>query len=606
MRSTRQRARNSISGEDEADAVIEVSKDSPRGTSKETSKATSLAESLRKSPRHAMSSSSSPKNTDEKISPIPKQEFHANVTEIKSMPKFPNAAAMEVETESLAASIPSKARRGRKSNAQKALERETQTIKASQLQAGPPAPAAHTARDAHAHPSVADTDGDPKYDIHPLKVGHHLLVRYRDGSDRLARIVEVSPQQQYYVHYLDFNRRMDEWLSTDRIVNLPSVANRLALEYWTNSSSQADAAVTTHRTAASTGQVLSTVADLDHDEHEGLDEESLLEHEKVTKVKNIRTVQLGRYIMECWYFSPFPREYYPTGFTDCLYFCEFSMRFFRTKPELVRYQSKPGLNRYPPGNEIYRDENVSFFELDGAVEKIYCQNLCYFAKLFLDHKTLYWDVDQFLFYVLCVQDDRGYHPVGYFSKEKYSDLGYNLACILTFPCYQRRGYGRVLMEFSYELSKKEEKIGSPEKPLSDLGAVGYRSYWASVILRLLRSLSSSDSVSIVDIACMTSIMPEDIVSTLHMLGLLHRHPSDNSKHVIIAPPTLLDELILQYPEHKLKLDPTKLHWAPFYVLEPKKDKWSVFTLKAQVQAMLTSKDKGSSSSLNNFLANSNQ
>ena len=42
------------------------------------------------------------------------------------------------------------------------------------------------------------------------------------------------------------------------------------------------------------------------------------------------------------------------------------------------------------GNEIYRDESVSMFELDGAVEKIYCQNLCYFAKLFLDHKTLYW------------------------------------------------------------------------------------------------------------------------------------------------------------------------------------------------------------------------
>lgn len=50
--------------------------------------------------------------------------------------------------------------------------------------------------------------------------------------------------------------------------------------------------------------------------------------------------------------------------------------------------------------------------------QIFCQNLCFFAKLFLDHKTLYWDVDPFLFYVLCSQDDRGYHPVGFFSKEK--------------------------------------------------------------------------------------------------------------------------------------------------------------------------------------------
>ena len=29
------------------------------------------------------------------------------------------------------------------------------------------------------------------------------------------------------------------------------------------------------------------------------------------------------------------------------------------------------------------------------------QNLCYLAKLFLDHKTLYYDVDPFLFYIMC-------------------------------------------------------------------------------------------------------------------------------------------------------------------------------------------------------------
>jgi histone acetyltransferase MYST1 len=122
--------------------------------------------------------------------------------------------------------------------------------------------------------------------------------------------------------------------------------------------------------------------------------------------------------MECWYFSPFPEEYYKNGIVDCIYFCEFTFRFFKTKNELIRYQSSPQLPRFPPGNEIYRDDNVSMFELDGAAQKVYCQNLCYFAKLFLDHKTLYWDVDPFLFYVLCTYDDRGFHPVGFFSKEK--------------------------------------------------------------------------------------------------------------------------------------------------------------------------------------------
>lgn len=31
--------------------------------------------------------------------------------------------------------------------------------------------------------------------------------------------------------------------------------------------------------------------------------------------------------MECWYFSPFPKEYYPDGYVDTLYFCEYTLRW---------------------------------------------------------------------------------------------------------------------------------------------------------------------------------------------------------------------------------------------------------------------------------------
>ena len=286
--------------------------------------------------------------------------------------------------------------------------------------------------------------------------------------------------------------------------------------------------------------------------------------------------------METWYFSPLPKELVgPTGFLEVLYVCEFTLSLFARKSELQRFQTRIATkNRHPPGNEIYRSGNLAMFEVDGQEEKIYSQNLCYIAKLFLDHKTLYFDVDPFLFYVLCEVDARGYHPVGYFSKEKYSDVGYNLACILTFPAHQRKGYGRFLIAFSYELSKKEEKVGSPEKPMSDLGQQAYKPYWASTIIDFLLHQSAEEStLSVMDISKRTSIMAEDIVFTLNQLGLLKMI---NGVYFIAAEENLLRRLAQKYPIKKPFIDPSALHWTPF-LTDVKRDKFSIHSKKASME-----------------------
>ena len=73
-----------------------------------------------------------------------------------------------------------------------------------------------------------------------------------------------------------------------------------------------------------------------------------------------------------------------------LYVCEYCLKYMKERITLDRHAGKCEC-RHPPGAEIYRDEErrLTVFEVDGDVDKAYCQNLCLIAKLFLDHKTLY-------------------------------------------------------------------------------------------------------------------------------------------------------------------------------------------------------------------------
>ncbi|CAO1620086.1 unnamed protein product [Sympodiomycopsis kandeliae] len=224
----------------------------------------------------------------------------------------------------------------------------------------------------------------------------------------------------------------------------------------------------------------------------------------------IKQIRFASFDVDVWYQAPYPEEYslVPDG---RLWMCEYCLKYMKSRFMATRHQMKCKV-RHPPGDEIYRDGNVSIFEVDGRKSKIYCQNLCLLAKMFLDHKTLYYDVEPFLFYIITEVDDLGAHFVGYFSKEKRSHMGYNLSCIMTLPIRQRRGWGNFIIDMSYLLSKKEGQLGSPEKPLSDLGLLSYRNYWTLAVFNFLRT--APDQVTIEDICSATAMTPDDVYYVL--------------------------------------------------------------------------------------------
>lgn len=158
------------------------------------------------------------------------------------------------------------------------------------------------------------------------------------------------------------------------------------------------------------------------------------------------------------------------------------------------------------GTLIYKEKTLKIYMFDGEKHINYCRRLCTIGKMFIDHKTLLYDVEPFEFYVLYQND----LLVGFFSKEKISI--HNLSCIVVLPSYQGKGFGYFLVDISYTLRK-----GTPEKPLSEQGLVLYKRYWCKKVYKVI---SSMDSVVLDEIADRCNMTVNDVVYALEMLDFI--------------------------------------------------------------------------------------
>lgn len=216
----------------------------------------------------------------------------------------------------------------------------------------------------------------------------------------------------------------------------------------------------------------------------------------------------------------------------------------------ARKRKAPDTAAQPVDEPVEDQGEWSIWEVDGEEEGLFCQNLSLFAKLFLDNKSVFFDVIGFKYFLLvhtaprpphspspqgtADNDDNGeeeakplppkHQIVGFFSKEKLSWDNNNLACILIFPPWQRKGLGALLMGVSYEISRREGVVGGPEKPISDLGKRGYKRFWAGEIAAWLMGLDTTGGDEVVvdadEISQATWIVPEDCLAVLREMGVV--------------------------------------------------------------------------------------
>ncbi len=125
-------------------------------------------------------------------------------------------------------------------------------------------------------------------------------------------------------------------------------------------------------------------------------------------------------------------------------------------------------------------------------------------------------------------------------------------------------YGFDIFYSGYLLTRTEGKVGSPEKPLSDLGLISYRSYWKDVLLEHVCSYPGKE-ISIKDLSQEMAINAYDIVSTLQALGMMKYW---KGKHIVLKKRDVIEE----YQERAKRRGPEWRHtdskylrWRPFVV-----------------------------------------
>jgi histone acetyltransferase MYST1 len=101
-------------------------------------------------------------------------------------------------------------------------------------------------------------------------------------------------------------------------------------------------------------------------------------------------------------------------------------------------------------------------------------------------------------------------------------------------------------------------VGSPEKPLSDLGKLSYRSYWTYILLSTLRE-NKTTQLSIRQLSHMTAIKVEDILSTLQALGMIKYW---KGQHVVSVSQKVIDEQLTNNKSAERFCNPDAIRWMP--------------------------------------------
>lgn len=200
--------------------------------------------------------------------------------------------------------------------------------------------------------------------------------------------------------------------------------------------------------------------------------------------------------------------------------CSKCISMFPTKKSLSNHMEKCTIPFVP----FYEEQSFKISKIESLKTK---QLLSMLSLLFIKSKTVYFEVENYDFYIVYDKE-----IIGYFSK--YRNGSNSLNCFLVFPCFQKQGWGTILMDYSSAPVIGEE-AKSPEKPYSKKAIFCFRKYWKYKVI---------GAKSISEIAKRENLTVDDAIIGLELNGFDFKKWK-LSGEITVEKPRLLSKKIIR-------------------------------------------------------------
>jgi len=162
--------------------------------------------------------------------------------------------------------------------------------------------------------SSTSSPGASSYSSVTFAVGEEVYAFFAEAKWwRRANVLAVrntGDTLEYYIHFYNMNRRNDRWLGQEYVRSEPGSDDDESM----------------------TGAPASDGSYSDESDHEGMTQQDIQEWERATKVKRINKIMLGKYLVETWYWSPYPKS---TKIVQYCIFVNFVSRSSNTRKSCI-------------------------------------------------------------------------------------------------------------------------------------------------------------------------------------------------------------------------------------------------------------------------------